>query len=198
MKSGATQNSNGKYLIFFKQMGDKRRQEVNRATQACDAVRKWKLFMCFKSWQYIRQYRDKKHEKEQKAIELLQKRRKFRIFNYLKIGVVANRMNFINQQLVNVHFYNGMRLKVLIEWCRRTQVDKSIKAKVVQMIHKSNNKQSVQFLNMSKLQLEEYYDSLLKEGYERLNSDIESLKQEKAHYKNFIKKEIQEISQKLH
>ena len=140
------------------------------------------MYMCFKSWQHIKQFEVKEIEKEEKALELLNKRRLYKLFNFFKLGIVQSRVSYLNAKIVEIVYIKKMKLNIVIEWARRTHVDKSIKEKVIQMMNKS-------FMRMNKLQLDEYFNNLREEGGDRINEDLEQLIKERNHYKIYIKEE---------
>lgn len=174
----------------FKTLGHKH-AERNRITKnATMHMQKWKIFMCFKSWQNLKFFEAKQEEKEQKALEILHKRRIFRLFNYFKLGIVFSRISYLDDQIVDIVHTNNLKLKVLIEWCRRAHVDKSIKEKVIQMLNKSKTNMNSTVLSMNKLQLEDYFNNMKSDGLERISQNLTTLKLERSHYKTFIKNEI--------
>lgn len=188
-----------KQKIFdqFKLLGFQRSERNKVAKSALKHMKRWKIYMVFKSWQHVKLYQQKREEKEQKAIEVLRQRRLYRLFNYFKIGVVYNRISYLDSQITDIVYTNSMKFKILIEWCRRVHVDKSIKTKVIQMLNKTNSKMTNKFNNMNKIQIDEYFSNLRSQGLERLSEELISLKMERNHYKTFIKKEIQLINTKI-
>jgi hypothetical protein len=175
----------------FKVLGYKH-AERNRITKNVTThMQNWKVFMCFKSWQNLKVFEAKQEEKEQKALELLTNRRLFRLFNNFKIGIVYSRISYLDYQIIDIVHTNNMKLKVLIEWCRRAHVDKSIKEKVLQMLNKSQPDMNKSFLSMNKLQIEDYFNGIKSDGLQRISENLVTLKLERSHYKTFIKNETQ-------
>ena len=81
------------------------KKEVNIIVRnARKHMQKWKLYMCLKSWQNIKQYEAKEKEKEEKALKLFSQRRLYRLFNHFKLGIVQSRISYINDKIVsNIH-----------------------------------------------------------------------------------------------
>jgi hypothetical protein len=70
-------------------------------------MKRWKLFAWFKAWQDIKTYQQKDEEKIIKAQQILQKRRKFRMFFMFKIGIVHNRIEYLNEQILYQYDFVG-------------------------------------------------------------------------------------------
>lgn len=119
------------------------------------------------------------------------------MFYYFKIGIVYNRISYIDYKMVNIVHTQVYKSQLLLEWLRTIHLDKSIKTKVAQMLNKTSTGLNTSFVNMSKLQIDEYFTARIKEAKEKLTEDIVNLKLERSHYKYFIKQEINLMKSKM-
>ncbi|CAI2386721.1 unnamed protein product [Moneuplotes crassus] len=184
-------NTEVKRKIFdqFKLLRLERAERNKVYNNAQKHMQQWKLYMCLKFWQNIKQYEAKQLEREEKAVELFQKRRVYRIFHHFKLGIVQSRISIINKRLIYSYYSKKIQAKSLIEWCRRTHVDKSIKEKVIKMMNKSNTSLNSSLYSMNKIQLENYFNNLRESSDIRINEDVSEIIRERDHYKVYIKNE---------
>lgn len=119
----------------------------------------------------------------------MKRRKTFRAFYYFKIGVVQSRIKYLDDKIVAAVYYRGLKAKIIAEWGRTVHVEKTIKSKVIKIMN-SRTDNSSRFLNMNKLQIDEYFTIIKRELLDRINEDIISLKLERNHYKSFIKNEL--------
>lgn len=110
--------------------------------------------------------------------------------------MISNRIEYLDDQIVET-MQKCRKFKILVEWCRRVHIDKSIKSKVIQMIHKEHKKSRRSIINMDKAQLEQYFDRFRDNGLEKLHIEISDLKSERDYYILFIKKETQNLREIL-
>ena len=177
----------------FKQLWIGKHEEINAGLIAAKHIKRRKLFMCFKSWQDIKAIQAKKVEKEAKAKQILKKRKLYRVFYYYKLGIVANRIEYLDEQIVDKVYQNTLKIKIITEWGRLIQSEKTIKTKVIRKMNGISEK----FIGMTKVQIDEHFITKRREGIERINEDVITLKLERSHYKNFIKNELRVLDSKV-
>lgn len=88
-----------KIFEVFKGIHQQRSEERKVERDTIKHMKLWKKFMALKSWQNIKQYEAKEQEKTEKAIELLNKRKRFRVFTYFKLGTVYSRISDLDKRL---------------------------------------------------------------------------------------------------
>ena len=119
------------------------------------------------------------------------------MFYYFKTGIVFSRISYLDNQIIGITYHKTFKLRLLLEWCRHIHLDKSIKTKVAQMLKNSSTSLNTSFINMTKLQIDEYFDDRIGQSKEIINQELVNIKLERNHYKNFIKQEMSYMKSKI-
>ena len=119
------------------------------------------------------------------------------MFYYFKTGVVFSRISYLDKQIIDINYNKTFRLKLLLEWCRHIHLDKSIKTKVAQMLKNTSTSLNASFINMTKIQIDEYFNDRINQSKEAITLELVNLKHERNHYKNFIKQELIYMKSKI-
>lgn len=119
------------------------------------------------------------------------------MFYYFKTGVVFSRISYLDKQIIDINYRKTFRLKLLLEWCRHIHLDKSIKTKVAQMLKNTSTSLNASFINMTKIQIDEYFNDRINQSKEAITLELVNLKHERNHYKNFIKQELIYMKSKI-
>ena len=119
------------------------------------------------------------------------------MFYYFKTGIVYSRISYLDNQIICITYHKTFKLRLLLEWCRHIHLDKSIKTKVAQMLKNSFTSLNTSFINMTKLQIDEYFNDRIEKSKETINQELVNIKLECNHYKNFIKQEMSYMKSKI-
>lgn len=121
---------------------------------------------------------------------MLENRWKYKIFAHFRLAVVSNRVEYLDDLIVDQISKHSRRQKLFIEWARSIYVEKIIKQQAIEALNHSQKYNSQTLSRMTSVEITEYFVELKQEAHEKLVSELEPLKAERQHYLKFIKHEF--------
>jgi hypothetical protein len=147
----------------LKQLLYTKKQEGEIEKYAFEYMQFKRTQLWFKAWRYFRDFERLEKEFEHRQQSVVE-----------EIGEMEVERDRWNERILGM-FEKKLKFNVLIEWSRRTQVDKSIKSKVVKMLQKKETK----FGSLDKWSIEQIFDKAKQERLQKYNECLGDVKNER-------------------